>query len=262
MRVLGLDLETTGLDTANDRITELGAVLWETDTRTPLVLYNILLHDDTYPELSERINKLTGITDGILKEFGVLPKRALMVLESMSKTHPFKYVVAHNGHNFDRPMLMAEWQRQGLVGGTNFPGIPWLDTKFDIPWGPETTSRRLRHLALDQGFINPFEHRAVTDVLTMLKVMSAYDINQIIEYSKIPWMTVRAVVDYNDRQLAKDQRYSWEKIGSDIYYPKCWIKRIKQTHFELEKETCSFPVVILDGGNNDGQKAGPKGQRS
>jgi oligoribonuclease (3'-5' exoribonuclease) len=38
MKLLGIDLETTGLDVTKDRIIEIGMVLWETDTQTPIIV--------------------------------------------------------------------------------------------------------------------------------------------------------------------------------------------------------------------------------
>jgi hypothetical protein len=85
----------------------------------------------------------------------------------------------------------------------------------------------------------------VFDVLTMCRVLSNYDFNQVVEYSKIPFITVRAMVEYADRQLAKDQRYTWEKLG-DRTFQKSWVKRIKENKFEDEKKICKFPVVRIE----------------
>ena len=43
MRLLALDLETTGLDTDNDEITEIGYVLRDTDIEKPLLTEGIML---------------------------------------------------------------------------------------------------------------------------------------------------------------------------------------------------------------------------
>lgn len=242
MRILGLDFETTGLDTKNDRIIEIGAVLWETDTKQAIYGYGAYLYDDTYPALSEDINRITGITDSVLREFGKHPFSMLKQLNDFALGHGVKYVVAHNGENFDKPILHSELQRAGY--GFALTDLPWIDSKQDLPFEVEPDSRKLKHLALDQGFINPFPHRAQYDVLTMLKVLSAYDFSTVVEYSKIPWITVRAYVDYDKRELAKEKRYSWENLG-DKKYSKCWVKKIKENQLENERKTSAFEVLVL-----------------
>ena len=244
MLVLGIDLETTGLDTANDRITELGYVLWEIDTSTPVGIVNSLIYEESMeprftPEAVEMMERVCGITVPMLHTFGIHPDQAIDQLLAVVQLYKPEYVIGHNWENFDGPMLAMELKRQG--GVLNLPSI---DTRTDLPFATEPDSRKLKHLALDCGFINPFPHRAVTDVLTMLKVLSHYPIEQVIEYSKIPWITVRADVKYEQRELAKARRYSWEKLGEKTY-SKCWVKRIKENTLEQEKKEAPFPVLVL-----------------
>lgn len=239
MRLLGLDFETTGLDHQNDRVTEMGVCLWDVELKRPLMTVGIFMHEKDFPKLSPKIVELTGLTDEILAEFGTDPKRNFEWLEGFVKTHKVDYVVAHNGENFDKPFLLAELDRHG-VAGTCLRGLPWIDTRTDIPFPTEPDSRRLRHLALDCGFINPFEHRAVFDVMTMLRVLAHYPIQEVIDYQKVPFVTVRAVVPapWEDEgkgvAWAKSQRFSWEKAG-DKSFPKWWVKRVKANKLDAEK---------------------------
>ena len=68
MRILGIDFETTGLDAKEDRIIEVGAVLWDWETGTPLQLLSSLVHPERY--IPEEITKLTGITNEAVSDFG------------------------------------------------------------------------------------------------------------------------------------------------------------------------------------------------
>lgn len=247
MRLLGLDLETTGLDTANDRITELGVVLWEVETNRPLVTLGMFLNDSSYPKLTPEITKLTGITDAMLAEFGTEPKANFHWLDGFCKKHEVKYIVAHSAENFDRPFLMSELTRANLPS-SGLRDLPWIDTRTDIPFASEPDSRKLKHLALDCGFINPFAHRAVFDVLTMLRILSNYDINAVLEYQRIPFVTCRAVVGFNDKEKAKAQRFSWEKAGEKTW-PKLWVKRVKLNMLEDEiakGKLAGFDVIRLE----------------
>lgn len=243
-RVLGLDFETTGLDLKNDRVTEIGYVLWDTEEKKPLQIVNKFLWDFAYPPITEEITRLTGITQDLLTEFGVEPRSVWDGLAEFCGTTKVEYIVGHNGENFDKPFLLAELDRAGLQHAY-LRGLPWIDTRTDLPFLQEPDSRKLRHLALDAGFINFFEHRAVFDVLTMLRVMGHYDFATIVEESKIPFVTVRAMVSYEDRELAKAQRFSWEKCG-DKTYNKQWVKRIKLNKLDAEKAKCNFQLVQLN----------------
>lgn len=236
MRLLGIDFETTGLDPEKDRVTEMGLVLWDVEKKQPLMAQSFFFYEPAFPEVSADITRLTGITRPMLEEFGYPPPRILMGLVQFCEKHKVEYVVAHNGENFDKPFLMAELDRHSVPRGV-LGELPWIDTRSDIPFPTEPDSRKLKHLALDCGFINPFAHRALFDVLTMMRILSHYDIHEVLAFQKIPWAVVRALVNFDNKDLAKAQRYSWEKVG-DVVKPKCWIKKIKENKMDDEIEAC------------------------
>ena len=246
MRLLGVDLESTGLLTDKDRIIELGLSLWEwTPAPRPLVSVGIFLYDETYPQLSKEITDLTGITDEMLKEFGTKPKDQLTWLDSFSQKHGANYLVAHNGANFDIPLLHAELTRNG-VAGHMLRSLPLIDTRADIPFEKEPDSRKLKYMAADHYIPqSKHAHRAMHDVLLMMEILSQHDLNKVISYQKIPFIVVRAMVSYEDRELAKAQRYSWERIGEKTF-AKSWVKRIKLDQLEKERAACKFPVVQIE----------------
>lgn len=253
MRLLGLDFETTGLDTSSERVTEIGLCLWEVETKRPIVTLGLFLQDDeilkkaAIPETAAMMARVSGITKEMLTEFGTDAKSNFLWLEKWVGNHKPDYIVAHNGENYDKPILMSELARHG-VEAPALRQIPWIDTKTDIPFATEPDSRKLKHLATDHGFINPFAHRAVFDVLTMLRILSNYPIQEVLEYQKIPFVTARAVVSYEQRQLAKDFRFSWEKIG-ERSYPKMWVKKIKQNLLEKEvadAKAKGFQIVRIE----------------
>ena len=65
MILLGLDFETTGLNFDTDRITEIGAVLWDTKEGKPIALHNHLVKHDDAPPITEEVEQLTGITQAM-----------------------------------------------------------------------------------------------------------------------------------------------------------------------------------------------------
>lgn len=244
--MLGIDFETTGFEyQKNDRITEIGAIVWDVDEKKPLALYSELLYDESFPPQSDEIVRITGITNEMLGEFGVHPALGFSRLADLAEKYGVHYCVAHNGENFDRPFLGAELHRHaGSIEADGYKfaveklaSIPWIDTRTDLPFEIEPSSRKLAHLALDCGFINPFPHRALFDVATMMKVLSTFEMDKIIEYQKIPWAVMRAVVSFQEKDLAKTQRYSWEKIGEKTY-SKFWVKKVKENQIEKEIDDC------------------------
>lgn len=241
MLVCGLDFETTGLDLKNDRITEVGAVLWDTDRNVPVRLMSQLIYEEGYPELTPEIIELTGIHPQDLTGFASSPKTALVELLGSFFNHA-EAIVAHNGLLFDKPMLEEEAKRQGV----KIPERIWIDTTTDIEFPPHITTRKLTHLASDHKFLNPFEHRALFDVCAMLKIASQYDWNQMMTYAKTPTLTVRADTTFQQKELAKKQNYRWNAEQ------KIWVKSIKE--FQLEEtrkaaQAAGFGVTVLTKGN-------------
>jgi len=254
VRLLGLDFETSGFDPKVDRIIEVGAVLWDSDKKAPLSIHSNLVGDADYPLLSDEIIQVTGITNDMLNEFGRSITDPLLLLDGICNRHKVSYIVAHNGQNFDRHFLLEELKRTGLDKiCPTIMGLPWLDTLYDIPFEKAPDSRKLNHLALDHNFMNPFKHRAVFDALTCLMVLSNYSLEDVATYSKEPWIVVRALVSFDDRQLAKDKKYSWEKLG-DGAYPKMWVKKIKENALEKEQTESKFKLAQIKERDKDGKE--------
>jgi DNA polymerase III subunit epsilon len=245
--LLGLDFETTGLDFDKDRITEIGAVLWDCASNAPVVIYNELVHHADAPPITEEITKLTGITQTMIDEFGVRPAVAFTELNRLIQkaTH----VVAHNGSGFDKPMLEAQMKRYASASEVgplrdierNFEWTkPWVDTCIDIDFPPHITTRKLTHLAAEHGFLNPFSHRAAFDVLTMLKVLALYPLQPVLESAALPMKTLIACVSYDDREKAKARGYRWRGES------KTWVRHMKAHKAEAEKAEAGFRVDVVE----------------
>lgn len=238
MRLLGLDFETTGFDVKTERITEVGLAVWDTDEKAFLMGEMFYLNDDGVrakcqdPEIVSMMKRVCGITPAHLEEFGKDPCQKLMDLEALARNHKIDYIVAHNGTMFDRPLLMAELDRLGAVE-TSFSllrSLPWIDTQVDIPFEKEPDSRKLKYMATDHGFINPLPHRALMDVLTMLVVLSKYDIGAVLAYRQTPNVLLQAVVTYAENAKARNLGYKWNPER------KIWFKNVKQDKVKNEQE--------------------------
>jgi DNA polymerase-3 subunit epsilon len=226
---LGFDCESSGLQVKTDSIIEVGAVLWDVQRRTPVMQYSALIKGNF--AVTEEITRITGITKEDTEKFGIPFQDAVRGMGDLIR-HA-SHIVAHNGTNFDRPILEAELLRHELP----VPPHPWIDTAVDVEYPPSITVRKLSYLACEHGFLNPFAHRAVSDVLTMMKIVGAYDEAQILKWSSSPPVTIRAKVTYDDRLLASARGYRWDAER------KFWIKSIKEFQLEAEMQGAPFEIV-------------------
>lgn len=242
MLLLGVDFETTGLNIKTDYIIEVGAAVWDTQRNTTLKLYSDLLK--IKKPLGYEVTKVTGILNEDLLNHGVDPKYAF--LRILTLLEDVDYIVAHNGTNFDKPILEEELKRYDIPA----PAQPWLDTMKDLPLPENITSKRLGYLAADHGFLNPFPHRALSDVLTMLKVLSHYDINKVISISSEADITL--VADVSKPWL--DRRPEGKK-GVDLVKArgyrfnggtKQWQKVVKESNVDEEKRHGEFHVRSVE----------------
>jgi len=80
----------------------------------------------------------------------------------------------------------------------------------------------------------------VNDVLATLKLLSMYDLDAVIKRSQIRNVEVRAVVDYDDRLLAKERGYYWK---SEL---KQWRRPMKLNEVDAEKQSAPFPVILCE----------------
>lgn len=237
MRILGLDFETTGLSLETDLIIEVGAVLWDTEAHKPLLMQSDLCYRE-HLKLSDEITRITGITDSDLELYGLNPEAVIKKL--LGNMLSADFIVAHNGKGFDKPMLEAELVRLGLI----MPEAPWIDSDSDVPYPEHIGTRKLVYLCSEHGFLNPFAHRALFDVLSMLRVVSQYDFNAIVEYAKQPSVDLKIIVPApwkdDGKGNAKAKELGFRYNGDS----KTWRKTVKKNQVESVTSAASpFKVV-------------------
>lgn len=237
MLIAGFDVETTGLDVENDLILEVGAVLWDTERGVPVKCFNALLEWHDLTEIAPRITELTGITLADVKSFGIAPPTALQECQTMF--YRADAVCAHNGNLFDKPIFHSNLKRVGLPVPED---LLFIDTTCDIEFPADLTTRKLKHLASEHGFLNPFAHRALFDVLTMLKMAQHYDWDQMVKYAKTPTIALQAETNYQQKELAKKLNYRWNGDS------KIWTKSVKEFQLDGEREAAmkaGFTIKVL-----------------
>ena len=144
---VSLDLETTGLDAARDRVIEVGAVAFTTD-RTLATLERLV---DPQRPLPEAIAKLTGITQADLRGAATAESALKELADFIRGRQP----VGH-GARLDVDFL--------ATSGLWEPDWEILDT-LDMAriLLPAAASHSLPLLAVELGFVQPRPHRALDD---------------------------------------------------------------------------------------------------
>ncbi len=78
MLILGIDLEginenlvEKGVNLNVDRVTEIGAVLWDTRINQPIKVYSELIDEADRLPLTEEVIELTGIDEILLRDWGL-----------------------------------------------------------------------------------------------------------------------------------------------------------------------------------------------
>src|ERR1035437_2746561 len=201
MIILGLDFETTGLNIPTVGITEIGMVAWNTELHAPIKLFGTLV--DPGPDViwEPGVEEINNLTPKICADYGMADDKACRYV--MSWYGSSDVACAHNGNVFDRPLLETWAKKYGLDAQ---PGKVWIDTKADLDTPPRN-STRLTYMAADNGFLNPFPHRAMFDVMTMFKILDKYNIDEVLEVSKSPTLRVKALVSFDQKDLAKNRGF-------------------------------------------------------
>ena len=233
MKLLGLDFETTGLDPLKDNVIEVGAVIWDTEKHCPLAMDNYFVRwpDTVVPP---DITAINGVENEYVEEFGLSPSEGIARI--MNLEYRTEANVAHNGEAFDHPFY-RDWVRRVHGHYGNDARRLWIDTQNDIDYSEAVPTRKLTYLAAEHGFLNPFAHRAVFDVLTMMIILDKYPLSEIIYSAQQPTIMLQALVSYDDREKAKEARFRWDAPN------KRWIRTIKA--HKVEKENFQFKTRVV-----------------
>lgn len=204
-----------------------------------------------YPELSQEIQKITGISQSDIEKTAISTEKAFVELNTyLTKAD---MVIAHNAQ-YDETVYKKESERLGI----SISQSSWYCSIQDIQHPDTMSCRKLSHLALDYGIsIDPSTlHRAISDVELMGKILLRSNVSpeQILTYSKSPWVYLKACIPapWTDKgrgkELAKKDGYSWEKAkGSDEpVFAKTWVKRVKECNLADEKlRTVGFKREVI-----------------
>jgi DNA polymerase III subunit epsilon len=228
VNLLIIDTETTGLNPAHDRVIELGAILYSVTHRTVLHQLSTLLVAPDNP--AEHINRIPAQVLPSLSER--LVDQTLAVFEAMVQEASF--AVAHNAA-FDRQWF--DGRHLPVLQKSGQP-MQWLCTMedFTFPWQTRPGDS-LINLALAHGVGVSSAHRALTDCQLIAALYDRMeDLPQMIEQALRPKVLARALVSYDDRQLAKDAGFRWN--GET----RTWTRRM----VEADAWQLPFKVMVVE----------------
>ncbi|MBS1419663.1 MAG: PolC-type DNA polymerase III [Oscillospiraceae bacterium] len=158
---VAFDIETTGLNALNDRMTEIGAVIFSGGEIRQV--FNTFVNPERH--IPPDITQLTGIRDGDVKD-APLEKEAMEMFMDFIGDRP---IIAHNAH-FDVGFMAAAAKRQGLKFAPVF-----LDTlALSQALLPELKRFKLDIVSNHLGLPQFHHHRASDDAMVVARMMEKF----------------------------------------------------------------------------------------
>ena len=216
-----VDLETTGVDPKVDQVVEVGIVEFAVSAapaggvRADIIGSYSALQDPGRPLPSE-IAKLTGLSDELLVGRSV---DWTLVRQMLSRA---SVIIAHNAA-FDRGFLERRPELEGLAAH-------WACSVKHINWRKHGfRTRALNYLAADQGFVNPFAHRALFDCATTFRVVTPY-FEELIRRSYLREYLVSATgAAFETKDVLREHGYRWNPDA------RVWAKTLLEDELEEER---------------------------
>jgi DNA polymerase III subunit epsilon len=164
-----IDVETTGRDSANDRIVEMGVVLGRSGE--VVKTYNWLFNPGR--PIPAEISAIHGITDADVADKPPFADCAAEILECLAGSIPAAYNAM-----FDRSFFLAELERAGVRPPAPPPAVrrevDWIDPlTFARELYKAEGSRALGDMATRLGIEIVQAHRATDDAVAALRVLYA-----------------------------------------------------------------------------------------
>lgn len=229
MLIAFFDFETTGTDVSQDRVTEVGALLYTTTFKRVVMAEQFLVEVDR--PIVPKVTELTKINKPMCDKFGLVSADALARLQNY-----FDMAEAIGGNNiveFDLP-LYRNWCLQEKEEPIEKLAI---DIKTDLP-GVEY--KKLQYMMADAGKLNPFPHAALPDAWSSLVLFEGHDLEKVLERARSPRVYLKAHVTFDTNYLAKERKYGWHPQA------KTWYKIVKEIDVELEGKEAPFDVSRID----------------
>jgi DNA polymerase-3 subunit epsilon len=219
MLIVAVDVETTGLNSEEDEVVELGAVLFCTVSKRVLAAFNKVYKVNKWSSEAEQCHKIPEEMSNIMPLIGSEDIDPWAVVSGDLA----KYVVAHNAKH-DHPFVTKIWP--------SFKQRPWLCTFEDLPHHLmiKVSSNRLGHLCVDYGITMGTWHQALADAEACARIAAFHELDEAYGRKIIPKFRLVTYGDYlsdirdvmgNAPSVLKDgHRYRWNQEEA----PRAWMK--------------------------------------
>lgn len=234
MKILGVDVETTGLSPQANRLTEIGAALYNTETKEVEAELDVIIKEPDVGKLPSFIIELTGITDQKIEEEG---KDPLEVLTAFSQLYnEADYICAHNAP-FDKSMISAfacrywtEEQQAEMVSKH------WIDTSKDLPLPKTCKHSNLTYLKGFYEIVVGGSHRAILDVRAMLQVLSKFDVDVVVGRTHAKKVLVYCYPGFEGRNAPKAAGFHYQSIHHswNIKDKHSWSKEFVESDIDMK----------------------------
>lgn len=178
-----IDKETTGLNPLVDRVIQYAIVIYDVFKKKTIDYRSWLVYQDGFEVAQEKTH---GWDLATLKSHGKDPATVLCDIQGFVRSYRPRFVLAHNGINFDRNFLREEVARAAkeeflreYLSNFDLVTLPWIDTLHHKDY-PGCPGKALLTLAAHHGFLNPFPHNALFDCVTLAKIIEQYDILEFV----------------------------------------------------------------------------------
>jgi DNA polymerase-3 subunit epsilon len=240
VRVLAMvDTETTGLDSQKHDLLEVACALYDVKRGCMIEARSWLLHAEDNP-----MEKVNGLPAELLSERGrkMTTDEDLRAMEDLARLLLRADAVVAWNAAFDQPWIETYLDRLQLLPPMFFARPRWVCAMNDMEWPRYSSSRALSSVALAHGVPITDAHRALADVLTMVKLFSraaelGANVAEMVAKAALPRVEYRAMVDYSGKELARGAGFRWDegRRGWFRKYPAGFEPKEGEVPFQLSQ---------------------------
>lgn len=226
-RAVFLDTETTGVNTAEDEMIELGYVVVEFDNQGNLGNVIKIYNELNEPKLPITNTNIHGISDDMVAGKAIDFKEVTADIEAAN------LVIAHNS-GFDRKIV----ERYCPV----FETLPWACTYKDVDWNKlGATTHKLEYLAYVSQFFYD-AHRAAIDVFATVEIIRRNDAFKqlVLAAMKSKYILSAQGSPFSKKDLLKDRGYKPLYVAGKFV---CWYTTVDEAVMNEERNW-----LLKDGG--------------
>jgi DNA polymerase-3 subunit epsilon len=195
--VLIVDVETSGLLAGQDALLEVGVAVWSVEHSALIEACSFLVRAS-----ENAAAEMNGIPVALVRDARTVRPMVGTRLRALVDSYGLDAALAHN----------AAFDQQWLP---ELHHLPWVCTMSDVKWPSASHARNLAAVALAHGVGVVDAHRALTDVLTVARLLEAvakrgHDVAALLAAGLRPKATFRALVSYEEREKAKQAGFGWD----------------------------------------------------